>query len=389
MSSASQGLGVGGHGAGSASHGPGSSRPSLLSERVELHSLFSVTTDESSSAHHVPDAAIDPLLPEYLFGDAPAPAPASSPAPAAPAPSAVEPRASRAPEAASRTAGLPEVGSVIDKYRIEALLGVGGFAAVYRATHLLLKRPVALKLLRTDILRKRPGLAALLCDEARLAASINHPNVVRVFDVTHTDKITYVVMEFIEGKTLAALIRERGRIPLAEVLTIGRDVASGLAAAHALGIIHRDVKPQNIMLAPDQTVKLLDLGLARSTLDTDPREAGASSSIVGTYGYMAPEQAETPTRVDHRADIFGLGATLYHALTGVPPFPRASAERREAPSMREPVVAPEAIAAGVPVELSALLLRMLARLPSDRPSACEQIAQLLSRWTVAARGGVA
>ncbi len=269
---------------------------------------------------------------------------------------------------------LPEIGAILDKYRIEQLIGTGGFAAVYRATHLMLQMPVAIKLLRPKVIRKRPGLAALLCEEARYAARINHPNVVRVFDVAHSGAITYVVMEFIEGQSLAEAIAAQGALPVASVLRVGRDVASGLKAGLEQGLIHRDVKPANVLLTRSGEAKLVDLGLAHPKGDAHPAPPGGrtkSASIVGTPGYMAPEQAEDPENVDFRADLYALGVTLYHMAVGRPPFPLKEPLQTIVRRQSEPVRPPELIVPGFPGEVSSLILWLLERRPEHRPGSYE------------------
>jgi len=214
-------------------------------------------------------------------------------------------------------ADLP-AGSILDKYRIEALLGTGGFAAVYRATHLLLRVPVAIKLLRSDVVRAHPRFTRLLCDEAGMAAKVDHPNVVRVLDVTHTQRITYIVLEYVDGRSLAAAIRKCGRLPIEEVIRIGVDVCTGLEAALRSGLVHRDVKPGNILLTKAGAAKVADFMAYRA----DAADAGR---MVGTPQYMSPEQARHPADVDFRTDIFSLGASLFHAAGGRLPFAEGSA----------------------------------------------------------------
>jgi serine/threonine protein kinase len=270
---------------------------------------------------------------------------------------------------------LPAIGSVIEKYRIEALLGTGGFAAVYRATHLLLRIPVALKLLKPKVLKQRPLLADLLCEEARFAAQLNHPNVVRVFDVTHNQKITYIVMEFIEGESLYQTIHRRGRVRPSEALRLGIDVTNGLKAALEQGLIHRDIKPANILLARNGIAKIVDLGLAQHSDDLAKGKETARE-VVGTPMYMAPEQALRPEEVDFRADIYSLGATLYHAVTGQPPFQDQDAVKVLHMHQRDPVRPPEEIVPGIPFDLSRVLLWMLQKDRSARPDYDQLLAGL-------------
>jgi serine/threonine protein kinase len=270
---------------------------------------------------------------------------------------------------------LPAIGSVIEKYRIEALLGTGGFAAVYRATHLLLRIPVALKLLKPKVLKQRPLLADLLCEEARFAAQLNHPNVVRVFDVTHNPKITYIVMEYIEGESLYQSIHRRGRLRPSEALRVGIDVTRGLKGALDQGLIHRDIKPANILLARSGTAKIVDLGLAQHSDDLAKGKETARE-VVGTPMYMAPEQATRPEDVDFRADIYSLGATLYHAVTGQPPFQDNDAVKVLHMHQKDPVRPPEEIVPGIPFDLSRMLLWMLQKDRSARPEYDQLLAGL-------------
>ena len=277
---------------------------------------------------------ISPELPD-VFGAAVAPVEraippeAFAPHPARPAPVPV-PRRRRRGES-SGGLGTLRPGTIVDKYRIEELLGVGGFAAVYRATHLLLHSTVALKLLRPDVVARRPGLATQLLQEARFAARIEHPNVVRVLDVTHTAAITYIVMEFIRGPSLARVLADHGRLPEENVARIGLDTIAGLQAGLAQGLIHRDIKPPNILLSDVGVARIVDLGLANPIDDSDHGPL-RDSTVIGTRGYMSPEQIAAPRAVDFRSDIYSLGVTLREAATGEPPS-RTRAADEPAPSL--------------------------------------------------------
>jgi serine/threonine protein kinase len=318
---------------------------------------------------------VDPLLPAGSFAQPP---PEKKPASvAAPPPALASDRPVSEGHSGSRRksvrrtgsdADLPSPGVIIDKFRLEELVGKGGFAAVFRATHLLLNTPVAIKLLRPKAMKKHPNLAALLCDEARFAARIDHPNVVRIYDVTHTPAVTFIVMEYLEGGTLGQLIREQGRLAPIRVLRVGLDVTEGLKAGLDQGLIHRDIKPSNILFGRGGATKIVDLGLAQMAGEEDTGEEQLRKlSVVGTPAYMAPEQSVPPGLVDFRADIYALGVTLYHAAVGRPPFPTDNAERVMAMHRSEPVPLPESVVPGFPPALSKLLMRMLEKNPAARP----------------------
>jgi len=228
--------------------------------------------------------------------------------------------------------------------------------------------------LRPQVLARHAHLAKLLYEEARFAARIDHPNVVKVFDVTHTPSITYIVMEYIDGRSLADTIARGRALPWTRVVEIGMAVATGLKVALEARLIHRDIKPANILLSKRGEIKIVDLGLVLragtmgqepGSSESDPSTTGRRAAI-GTFGYMAPEQAIDPERIDFRADIYALGATLYEAAVGAPPFPLGNAARCLEMHARELPPPPESRRPGLPPELSALLLRMLAKKPDER-----------------------
>lgn len=224
-------------------------------------------------------------------------------------------------------------GSILDKYRIENLLGRGGFGLVYLATHMLLRTPVAIKILRSRHLKPGGRARTALWEEARLAARIAHPNVVQIHDVTVTPELSFIVMEYVPGLNLDQTVKKRGPVGVPEALDIALQVAEGLRAAHKLGLIHLDIKPANILVRSDGVAKIVDLGLARATADEG--FAAQLSRPVGTYGYMAPEISGEPQRVDFRADIFSLGVTLFHSIVGVLPKDAKGAFARMAPSVEK------------------------------------------------------
>ena len=341
--------------------------------------------DPVSQVHILDDwGHLDLMLPRDVFAVASGGSSGAAPAPAALSASAsvIEASLDRrldsirrepAPKGPPPGSGLPAIGSVIDKYRIEELLGMGGFAAVYRSTHLLLRIPVALKLLKPEVVRARPFLAELLCEEARFAAQLNHPNVVRVFDVTHTPQITYIIMEFIEGRSLSDTIHSEGPLSLKRVLAIGLDVCRGLQAAAEQGMIHRDIKPANILMTKPGLAKIVDLGLAQQR--TEGNKGPESSMVVGTPAYMAPEQALHPEQVDFRADMYSLGVTLYHAALGRPPFQGRTPVESISLHQTQPVPPPQEIIPTFPFELSRILLWMLEKDPAARPASYEQLIE--------------
>ncbi len=267
-----------------------------------------------------------------------------------------------------------DAGLVLDRYRLEEELGSGGFAIVYRARHLLLQTPVAIKLLRPG----HGGEADLeaLCEEARFAAMVAHPNVVRVFDVVRNAETAYIVMEYVDGPSLAHVIRDQGPLDPLSALDVALGACDGLAAALACGLIHRDVKPGNLLIRSDHQVLLADFGLAR------PHGAVAGNRpdqprIAGTPAYMAPEQALNPDDIDHRADMYALGATLFHLLTGRVPYDENDPLQQIARHLHAAVPDPRALVDGLPDELADLVMGLLVKERAERPADYRELRQLL------------
>jgi serine/threonine-protein kinase len=258
-----------------------------------------------------------------------------------------------------------QVGSDFLGYRIEELIGRGGMGVVYRAYDLRLKRTVALKLVAPDLaLDER--FRARFVRETELAMALEHPNVVPVHDAGDLDDRLYLAMRLVEGTDLRALLRAEGPLEPARALAICRQVAAALDAAHARGLVHRDVKPSNVLLDADEHVYLADFGLSRLVADGSPQLDGRS---VGTPAYFAPEQLDGE-QVDGRADLYSLACLLFECLAGGPPFPHASRLAVAwAHLEQEPPSASERNAA-LPGAVDDVLRKGLAKDPADRQPTC-------------------
>ena len=214
----------------------------------------------------------------------------------------------------------PQVGKVIAGYRLEKRLGKGAVGTVYRAVQLSLDRTVALKIL-SEKYTGDEKFVRIFVDEARAAGRLNHPNVVQVYDAGNDGDQYYISMEFLENGTLEDLLEEKGRIPVANALTMAIDACRALYFAEQNHIVHRDIKPSNLLISKDGTVKVGDLGIATDLRSNDSGQGTAA----GSPRYMAPEQA-LKKDVDNRADIYALGSTLYRAISGMLPFDGASSK---------------------------------------------------------------
>jgi serine/threonine-protein kinase len=261
------------------------------------------------------------------------------------------------------------VGTSVGRYRILAELSSGGMGEVYRAQHELLGKPVAMKLLRPE-LTGDPHQVTRFLNEAKAASAIQHPGIIRVDDFGTTDDgRSYLVMEFLEGETLGAHIRKLGKLDDKEATQLATGIASALQAAHAKGIYHRDLKPDNIFLVRDPDAllgvrpKILDFGIAKLTDVTGQTQTGA---LIGTPLYMAPEQARSAAHVDHRADLYSLGCILYEMVVGEPPFLAAGAGELIALHMFEAPTPPRERVPTIKAELEGVILRLLEKEPADR-----------------------
>jgi eukaryotic-like serine/threonine-protein kinase len=261
---------------------------------------------------------------------------------------------------------------VAGRYEVVRPLGHGAMATVDLAHDVELDRPVALKRLAENLARDEE-LQRRFMREARLAARLAHPNVVRVFDVGEDDGRPFIAMEYVEGETLAGLVARHGRLSPAEAATLGTQICAGLAAAHAAGLVHRDVKPQNLLLRTDGVLKLGDFGIAAGHEGTRLTLAG---TVLGTAGYLAPEQARGE-QVTAAADIYAVGAVLYELLTGEPVRTAGSlAELGSEEGFEAPDLAGRVPSA--PPELDAAVAACLSVRPEDRPPSAAALARLLA-----------
>ena len=261
----------------------------------------------------------------------------------------------------------------LNRYRVENVLGGGGMAVVYLAHDEELDRPVAIKVL-ADNLAADEAFRKRFLREARLAARLAHPNIVRIYDSGEADGRPYIVMEHVEGETLADLLARRGKLPPDEVIELAQQVCSGLEHAHQEGLVHRDIKPENLLLRQDGTVKIVDFGIARSSHGTQLTEAG---SVLGTAAYLAPEQA-SGEEVTPAADVYALGVVLYQLMAGRTPYSAESLTQLHAGHEEQPIPALREFAPEVPEHLEDVVMRCLARLPAYRPPSAAALAQAVS-----------
>ncbi|GAA1794077.1 serine/threonine-protein kinase [Actinomadura chokoriensis] len=271
---------------------------------------------------------------------------------------------------------LVEGALVAGRYRVSELLGEGGMGQVWRGEDLRLERPVAVKVLQPHLMHGSVRERALsrFEREGRAAARLVHRNIAAVHDVGEHDGLPYLVLEYLHGPDLKGLLdRHPGGLPIEHVLTFGAQAAVGLAAAHAAGIVHRDVKPHNLMLAADGTVKVCDFGIARLQGATSGLTGGAT---IGTIAYMAPEQLMGQS-VDHRADLYALGATIFQLLTGRPVFTGEDARAVVAQHLAAPPPPAGPLRADTPPELDAFLQALLAKEPDQRPPDAAAVAAYL------------
>jgi serine/threonine-protein kinase len=274
---------------------------------------------------------------------------------------------------------LPAGATFAGRYEIKGVLGMGGMGVVYRAWDKELGELVAIKTLRMDAAQSEPAALERFKQEIRLARKITHRNVVRTHDLGEVDGLYFITMEFVEGQSLKHLIQSRGPLPVAVVLTIGKQLCRALEVAHEQGVIHRDIKPQNLIVEPSGTLKVMDFGIARLAKRSEGMtQAGMA---VGTPEYMAPEQL-LGADVDFRADVYATGAVLFESVTGRPPFVADSPITLVAKQLEESPPSPRSLNAEVPEALAALILRALNKDAADRPQSAALLFEELDAIAV-------
>ena len=278
-----------------------------------------------------------------------------------PADSRKAPAPPQAAQAAPVPAPAPEdpyLGKVVGRCKIEARIGAGKTSIVYRATHTGLNRAVAVKILQSAVLQY-PEVVAKFDEEARAVARLDHENILKIYDVVTEGKVHGIVMELLEGESLLDVVGREDRLTPTDAMPVVRQAASGLLAAHRKNIIHRDVKPQNLVLLPDGTVKVVDFGLATAA------DSELAATRIGTPHYMAPEVCEAKS-AETKSDVYSLGITLYHLLVGQPPFAGQTIKQILASHMEGKPLLPERRVASVPKALGELVREMTKRDPLTR-----------------------
>lgn len=271
-------------------------------------------------------------------------------------------------------------GFYLGKYKLLNHIGTGGMGAVYLAEHRVMRHRVAIKLLPTHLASQSSYLERFH-QEARASARLNHPNMVRASDVDHDENIHYLVMEYVEGADLQAIVSRSGPLPYRMAADYTRQASEGLAYAHRSGLIHRDIKPANLLVDKTGTLKILDMGLARFSDETQGSLTVAyDQKMIGTVDYLAPEQALNSHNVDARVDIYSLGCTLYFMLTGDAPFPEGTISQRLLQHQTADPTDIRKTRPDAPEALIRICRKMMAKAASDRYQSADDVALALAEW---------
>jgi CheY-like chemotaxis protein len=270
-----------------------------------------------------------------------------------------------------------DAGAVLaGRYEVMGVIGRGGMGVVYQARDHELGEEVAVKMLRRELLSGDEAVLERFKTEIRLARRISHHNVVRTHDLGESDGVYFVTMELVRGLTVRELLETRGRLGVSSTLAVARQLVDALTVAHAAGVIHRDVKPENALLDGDGVLKVMDFGIAR--LAERSSTATQAGMIVGTPAYMAPEQLVGEGEIDARADLYAVGVVMYECLTGRAPFEAASMVSLIGKVLTTEARPPVDVSGDVPPAVSALVMQLLAKNADDRPASAERLRELLS-----------
>src|SRR5215470_19106010 len=261
------------------------------------------------------------------------------------------------------------------RYQIQKILGQGGMGAVYQARDQELDRTIALKIIRPE-LASNAGILQRFKQELILSRNVTHKNVVHIFDLGEAEGTKFITMEFVEGEDLRSVLRHHGKFSARKAVAIVQQVCRALEAAHAEGVIHRDLKPQNIMRDPQGRIVVMDFGLARSLESDGMTQTGA---LVGTLEYMSPEQA-LGEPLDQRSDLFAVGLIFYELLTAKSPYRADTGIATLVKRTREAAVPVSEIDHSVPKSLSMVVSRCLERVPKDRYNSAQELLSQLETW---------
>jgi serine/threonine protein kinase len=260
-----------------------------------------------------------------------------------------------------------------NRYQLDERQGSGGMAMVYRAQDLMLERTVAIKLLRADF-SKDPDFRERFRQEAKAAANLSHPNIVTVHDFGLDTGRLFIVMEFVPGTDLKSIIQQRGRFPIEEAIALIVQACAGLGYAHRAGLVHCDVKPQNMLVTPDKRLKVVDFGIARALSTIVPEEQ--ADIVWGSPQYFSPEQA-AGNAPSPASDVYSLGVILYEMLTGQLPFSAPGAEELARMHREVPPPSPRKINPDIPSKLEQIILKVLSKEPSARYRTADQLGRVL------------
>lgn len=267
---------------------------------------------------------------------------------------------------------MPVVPRSLGRYEIKKSIGQGGMGQVFYALDTELQRPVALKVINPQ-LANNPTVINRFRQEARSVARLNHPGIVQIYEFNQDQGVPFFAMEYVEGRSLSQLLRQRGALALTKALQLVLDAADALEYALSQDIIHRDIKPANILISKQGQLKILDFGLARTTVEADT-ELTQNGAIIGSPHYMSPEQGKGE-KVDHRSDIYSLGVTLYHILEGTRPFEAESPLVVMMKHAQEPLPEPPSLTHIMNGQVHALLRRMMAKEAGDRYQTYDELRQ--------------